>query len=176
MAMCPAERKRRGAVSAKEIVTMALCAALLLVAQVALAPLPNIELVSLLVVLYTLFFRWRTLFILYAFVLLEGLLYGFGLWWINYLYVWTALWAAAMLLYRMRGAAGWVLLLAGYGLLFGFLCSFVYLFAGGPKAAFGYFISGIPFDLAHCAGNAVIGAVLFRPLRKLFTRFMPGVS
>ncbi|HPF86720.1 MAG TPA: hypothetical protein PK537_01545 [Candidatus Limiplasma sp.] len=176
MAMSPAKPKRRGVITVKQLVMLALCTAILLAVQVAMAPLPNIELVSLLVVLYTLFFRWRTLLILYAFVLLEGLLYGFGLWWIHYLYVWTVLWGAAMLLHRMKGTAGWVLLLAGYGLCFGLLCSVAYLFIGGPKAAFSYFISGIPFDLAHCAGNAVIGAVLFHPLRRLFTRFMPAVS
>ena len=33
--------------------------------------------------------------------------------------------------------------------------------------AFSYWISGIPFDLMHCAGNFAIALVLFKPLRKL---------
>ncbi|MDQ9757401.1 hypothetical protein RFZ45_00270, partial [Acinetobacter baumannii] len=65
----------------------------LFVAQIALAVLPNIEIVSLLVIVYTLVFERKTIPIIYAFALLEGLVYGFGIWWIMYLYVWTILYA-----------------------------------------------------------------------------------
>ncbi len=164
------------AVNVRELVAMALLSALLLGVQVALAALPNIELVSLLVVLYTLFFRWKALLIIYVFVLLEGLIYGFGLWWVNYLYIWAVLWGAAMLLRNMRATLGWVILLAGFGLAFGLLCAIPYLFIGGPGLAVSYYISGIPFDLLHCAGNAVTAAVLFGPLRRLFARALPGLA
>ena len=30
-----------------------------------------------------------------------------------------------------------------------------------------YWVSGIPFDLMHCAGNFVIALILFEPVRKL---------
>ncbi|MEG0269427.1 MAG: hypothetical protein RR821_04175 [Clostridia bacterium] len=159
--------------SVRELVTLALLSALLLGVQVALAVLPNIELVSLLIVLYTLYFRWKALCIIYVFVLLEGLVYGFGLWWVNYLYVWTVLWALTMLFHRMKGTVGWIVLLASYGLGFGFLCALPYLFMGGIGAAAAYFLSGIPFDLLHCAGNAAAAAVLFQPLRRLFDRAFP---
>ncbi len=43
------------------------------------------ECVTLLFILYTLYFRKRTLYIIYAFALLEGMVYGFGLWWFMYL-------------------------------------------------------------------------------------------
>ena len=35
---------------------------------------------------------------IYGFVLIQGLFSGFALWWIPYLYLWTVLWGAAMLL------------------------------------------------------------------------------
>mgnify|MGYP001090424746 CR=1 FL=1 len=79
----------------KELVALALLTALLFVAQVALAFLPNIELVSLLIIVYTLAFRHKVLYVIYAFAVLEGLLYGFTMWWITYLYVWTVLAALA---------------------------------------------------------------------------------
>ena len=81
--------------------------ALLLVSQVALAFLPNIEVVSLLIIIYTLFFKRKTLYIIYLFALLEGLLYGFGTWWIMYLYVWTILWGIAMLLQNQYHQLSW---------------------------------------------------------------------
>lgn len=160
--------------SALETATLALMTAILLAVQVAFAALPNIEAVSLLIVLYTRRFHRKTLFIIYGFALLEGLLYGFGLWFINYLYVWTVLWLAATWLRHMESTIGWIVLLAAFGLSFGFLCSIPYLFIGGPSMAFSYFISGIPFDLLHCGGNAVLAALLFKPLDRVFTQ--KGVS
>ena len=68
----------------KELVRDAFLAAILLVLQVSLSWLPNVELVSLLLILYTLVFRRHVWFILYVFVILEGLIYGFGLWWFSY--------------------------------------------------------------------------------------------
>ncbi len=148
----------------------ALLTALMLALQVALAPLPNIELVSLLVVLCTRRYGAKALLIVYAFVLLQGLIYGFGLWFINYLYVWAVLCGLTLLLRNMRGTAGWVLLLGGFGLSFGLLCALPYVLIGGFGYAVSYFISGIPFDLAHGAGNAALALLLFRPLDKLMTK------
>lgn len=75
----------------REIVTMGILSAVLLAAQVSLGFLPNIEIVTLLIIVYTLVLRKKVFFVIYVFVLLEGLIYGFGLWWLNYLYVWRSL-------------------------------------------------------------------------------------
>lgn len=157
-------------VSTRELVTLALLTGLTFAVQVVMAPLPNIELVSLLIALYTRRYGKKALLVIYAFALLEGLVYGFGLWFINYLYVWTVLWALAMLVRRTDGVIGWVLLLGGFGLGFGTLCSLPYLFIGGLSMMGSYILSGIPFDLLHAAGNAVLAAILFKPLDKLMTR------
>ena len=68
-----------------------LLTALLFVSQVAIGYLPNIELVSLFVITYTLVLGKRVIPILTAFTLLEGILYGFGIWWVSYLYLWPVL-------------------------------------------------------------------------------------
>ena len=171
-----AARKANGRlISVRELVTMALLTALLLGTQVALAALPNIELVSLLIVLYTLFFRWKALLMIYTFVLLEGLIYGFGHWFVIYLYVWVVLWAATMLLKNMKDKIGWVILLGGFGLVFGLLCAIPSLLIGGIGLAASYFISGIPYDLVHCAGNVAVALVLFQPLYRLFEKVLPGL-
>ena len=147
-----------------DMVVQALLGAILLVVQVALAPLPNIELVSILILVYTLTFGLKALASIYVFVIIEGLIYGFGIWWIHYLYIWTILWAAVMLLKPMGSWIFWTLLLGIYGFCFGALCAIPYLFVGGPGAALAYWISGIPYDIFHCLGNVVAGAVLFKPL------------
>lgn len=61
-----------------EIVSMGMMTAILFAAQVLMGFLPNIEIVSLLIVLYTMVYGKKVFFIIYTFVLLEGLFYGFG--------------------------------------------------------------------------------------------------
>lgn len=62
-----------------EIVSMGMMTAILFAAQVLMGFLPNIEIVSLLIVLYAMVYGKKVFFIIYTFVLLEGLFYGFGL-------------------------------------------------------------------------------------------------
>lgn len=155
-------------VAIRNIATLALCAAMLFVVQVAAAGLPNIELVSLLIIIYTLAFGYRVLYIIYTFVMLEGFLYGFGIWWISYLYVWTILAGITWIFRSKKSPLGWAILSGTFGLLFGALCTIPYLITGGPAMALAYWVSGIPFDLIHCAGNFVLCLLLWKPLNKLF--------
>ena len=87
-----------------------------------------------------------------------------------YLYVWAILWGIVMLLRRNRSVILWCLVLGLYGLSFGALCAIPYLFAGGVGAALSWWISGIPFDIAHCLGNAVSVLVLYKPLYYLMKK------
>lgn len=148
----------------KDIVIVGIISALLLTQQVALSFLPNIELVSLLIILCTLTLGWKTLYIIYIFVLAEGLIYGFGIWWINYLYVWTILMLLAMLFKKQRSPFFWAILSGAFGLGFGLLCSIPYLFIGGLSMAVSGIISGAPFDVVHCISNYILTLVLFKPL------------
>ena len=148
---------------------MALLTALLLVLQVALSAFPNVELVTLFIALYTLHYRQKALAVIYVFVLCEGLLYGFGLWIINYLYIWAVLWGLVMLLRSIQSSVAWAIILCMYGLCFGFLCAVPYVFIGGFGMAWAYFLSGIPFDIAHGLSNFAITLILYTPLNRLFT-------
>ena len=62
-----------------ELLLMGILTALLFIGQVFLAFLPNIEIVSFLIILYTLVFGRKVFLMIYTFMLLEGILYGFGL-------------------------------------------------------------------------------------------------
>ena len=128
-----------------------------------MAPLPNIEPVSLLVIIYTVFFGRRALYCIYVYAFLEFAVFGMGLWVINYFYVWTILWGAAYLLRRMKSPLGWAVLAGAFGLMFGALCAPVYFLSGGWAYALSWWVSGLYFDLLHCAGNFVVVLVLFKP-------------
>ena len=58
-------------------------------------------------------------------------------------------------------------ILGAYGLSFGMLYALPYFIAGGWAAGFSYWVSGIPFDLLHCAGNVAVSLICYRPLRTL---------
>ena len=157
---------------ARRIAVLALCTALVFGLQIALAALPNIEVVTLLFLVYTLYFGRRTLYIIYIFAVLEGLVYGFHVWWVMYLYVWTILWAAVTLLGRRpHPAVFWAVVAAIFGLLYGLLCAVPYWIVGGYAAAFAWWVAGIPFDFIHCASNFIIVAALFYPMDRLFRSF-----
>lgn len=139
-------------------------------AKVAMSGLPNIEPVSLMVMLMAVVFGWKALYPVYLYVLMEVLLYGINLWNLNYLYVWAVLAVAAILMRRLRNPLWWALLSGLFGLAFGLLCAPVYIGIGGVKFAVRWWLAGIPFDVTHAIGNFVIALVLFVPLRNLLER------
>lgn len=105
------------------IVTAGVLSAILLVGQVGMSFLPNIEPVSTLIILYTLTYKKRVFPVIYTFVLLEGVLFGFGIWWISYLYIWSILALVALAFQKLDSAILWAVVSGSFGLLFGALCA-----------------------------------------------------
>lgn len=151
-----------------------LLGAMTFAAKMAMAQFPNIEPVSLMVMLLAVCFGWRGLYAVYLYVFLEFAFWGLGLWNVNYLYVWLVLFAGARLLRRAESPLVWAALSGCFGLLFGALCALAYWVMGGWAFALSWWVSGIPMDIFHGAGNFVMALVLFRPLRKLLTRLQKG--
>ena len=81
----------KGLHQAQNAVYTAVMAGILLIGQVVMSGLPNIEPVSLLIMVYMAVLGWRGLFPVYIYVLLEYLIWGVNLWSICYLYVWLVL-------------------------------------------------------------------------------------
>ena len=154
----------------REVTLFGILAALTFGAKVAMSYLPNIEPVTLFLTVFGAVFGWKALFIVYVYVLAEILFYGIGTWNINYLYIWVIPAVAGWLLRRWKNPVLWAVLAGLYGLLFGLLCAPVDICIGGVGYAISKWISGIPFDTAHCAGNFVLALLLFVPLRKLTQR------
>ncbi len=153
-----------------EIVLLGMLGAIAYVGQIALSFLPNIEVVSILFLVYTKVFGKKALFPIYVFVLLEGIFWGFGSWWIMYLYVWAVLWGITMLLRSNDSAAFWAVINGAFGLVFGALCSITQGALFGIGSGFAYFISGIPFDIVHCIGNFFTALFLYKPLTILLSK------
>ena len=110
--------------SVMDLAFAALLTAILFVQQVALSVLPNVHLCAVLILWYTVSFPRLLPLILPGFLLLEGIFYGFGLWWLSYLYIWPLLALAALLLRKKeRPASMWAALAGAFGLSFGFLCA-----------------------------------------------------
>jgi energy-coupling factor transport system substrate-specific component len=148
----------------KDIVLIGMMSAIMVAVQVVLGFLPNIELVSLLIILYTFIFGRKAIYIIYVFVAVEGLIYGLGLWWFNYLYVWTVLFLITILLRKQHSPFLWAVVSGVFGLSFGALSSIPYFITGGVRTGFAYWIAGIPFDITHGISNFALALVLFHPL------------
>lgn len=163
---------KRISAAAREVALFGMLGGLTFAAKVVMMGLPNIEPVSLLVMLFAVTFGKKALYPIAVYVLLELSLFGIGLWTAAYVYLWPLLALAAYLLRKMRSPLGWGLLSGSFGLLFGALCAPICLFTGGPTFALSWWISGIPFDLAHCVGNFALALFLFPPLRRLFAQHL----
>lgn len=160
----------KGKLKLSELILFGILGALTFAMKVVMALLPNIEPVSLCILVYAVVFGYKALYPLYTYVAMEILYFGLGTWNICYLYVWTVLAAAAILLRDMESPLAWAIVSGVFGLLFGALCGIVDIFIGGMGYAVAKWISGIPFDIAHCVGNFCIALVMFRPLRGLLEK------
>ncbi len=161
--------------SLRELIELSLMAALIVGTQVAMAALPNINLVSVLIILTVIVYGAKAFYSVAVFVLLEGLIYGFGLWFINYIYIWAILTIVALIFRKNENALIWAVIAGLFGLSFGLLCAIPYLFIGGPAMVLSYWVSGIPFDITHCISNFVLTLLLISPLKKLLLKLRTAV-
>lgn len=158
--------------SIRDMALLAIMGALMFASQVVMASLPNIHIVALLIILTTFMFGWKALYSVGIFVLLEGLMYGFGPWWLGYIYIWPLLVVVTVIFRANTDPLFWAVVSGLHGLFFGALCAIPQIFILGFNGAIAWWISGIPFDLLHCAGNFVIALVLIKPLRSLTEKLM----
>ena len=154
----------------REVVLFGVLGALTFGLKFVMAPFPNIEPVSLLVMLFGAVFGWKALYPVYLYVTMEILFYGISLWNIYYLYIWAILLVMAIFMGKTEKSLPWAIVSAVFGLMFGALCAIADVFIGGFGYAIAKWVSGIPFDLLHCGGNFVMALVLFCPLRRVLER------
>ena len=153
-----------------QMVLMPLLAVIIFVAKMAMAGIPNVEPVSLLIIAYTIVFGWKAIIPVYIYVGLEILIWGPGIWNLMYFYIWLILVALTMLFRKMKSRLGWGILSGLFGLSFGLLCFPVSFLTGGLTFAVTGWISGIMYDAIHAAGNFVMAFLLLNPLVKALKR------
>lgn len=137
--------------------------ALLYTVHISLSFLPNIEIVTLLIVIFTKNFGYEGTIACFVYVWLTSLMAGFGLWWFTYLVVWPMF---SLIVYRLRNVESWFIwagIDGAFGLCFGAIFALPYIFVS-PSYALTYWISGIPFDITHCIGNFAVAIILGKPI------------
>lgn len=166
------ETPAKKGVNVREIALLGMLIATLEVGKIVLNAIPNVEVITLLIILYTLQFGKKTIYAVVVFVILECFMWGIGLWTIMYLYIWPLLSILVYFLRKVDNIWFWSIFAGIYGMLFGALGSLVYLFMGGVKTAFAWWIAGIPWDMVHGVSNLVLMAVLYVPLRRLLKKYV----
>lgn len=155
----------------REIALFGVLGALTFAAKLVMSGLPNIEPVSLMVMLFAVTFGRKCIYPIYVYVAMEILVYGLNIWNVYYLYVWAGLAVAAYLMRGSREPLAWAILSAVFGLAFGALCGITDIFVlGGIAPAVAKWASGIMFDVIHCVANFVIALLLFQPMRELMEK------
>jgi len=150
---------------------------LLFCSKIAMEALPNIHLLGMLTMVYTIVFRKKALIPLYLYVMLNGLFAGFNIWWVPYLYIWTVLWGVTMLLPKtMPKKAAYIVYPAVcclHGLAYGTLYApaQALMFGFTFKQTIAWIVSGIPFDLIHGVSNLALG-LLILPLSELLKKLV----
>lgn len=164
-----------------ELAIFPMLAAIMFCSKIIMEALPNIHIVGMLCMLYTVVFRVKALIPIYLYVLLTGIYAGFDVWWIPYLYIWAVLWAITMLLPKNMPRAAAIVVYSVVCGLHGFLYGTLYapaqaLFFGFDfKQTVAWIISGIPFDILHGVGNIIFGCFIYplaQIIRKIMRRFI----
>ena len=149
------------------MVIFAMLGAVMFCSKKVMEGLPNIHLVGMLTITYTVVYKLKALIPLYVYVLLDGLFGGFGVWWIPYLYIWTILWGVTMLI--PKKIPKWLAciiypaLCALHGICFGSLYAPVWAIVSrlNFEETLVWIANGFTFDIIHCIGNLAVGLLIF---------------
>lgn len=159
---------------ALKIALVGIMAATVECGKLALAFLPNVEVVTLLLALYGYVFGFSGFVAAVVFVSIEPLIYGFNTWVVSYYLYWPFVSLIFMILAKLKVKNRWLLTgaaviitawfgvltsLVDLGLLSGFFDNFFYRFSV-------YYARGVVFYAVQIACNAVLFSLLFSFLAK----------
>ena len=167
----------------KDIVLTALAAALLSAGKQALASIPNVEVVTLLIMLYAACFKPQIAFIATGvFIVIECFIWGIHTWVLAYVIHWNFVAFATFLLARVFKFKNrfiyfgfTILVTASFGVLTTLIDSIIG--AGRTGRSFSLiftvtYMRGIYFYIVHVVGNAAFNITLFAPMRTLLDKLM----
>ena len=152
----------------------AMLGALMYASKMIMEVAPNVHLLGVFTIAFTVVYRKKALYPIYTYVLLNGIFCGFATWWIPYLYLWAVLWGATMLLpkripEKIRPLV-YMLLCAAHGFLFGTLYApaQALLYGLSFQKMIVWIISGLPWDFVHGVSNFFCG-ILIVPVIKILS-------
>ena len=161
--------------STKEIAVFAMLGSLMYASKLIMDAAPNIHLLGVFVIAFTVVYGKKALYPIYVYVMLLGLHAGFATWWIPYLYLWTILWGATMLLPRKMPSkikpVVYMVLCATHGFLYGVLYApaQAILYGLNFEGMVAWIVAGLSFDAIHGVSNFFCG-LLIVPIISLLRR------
>lgn len=150
----------------RELAIFAMLGAVMYTSKVIMEFIPNVHLLGVLTMAYTLVYRKKALYPIYTYVFLNGALSGFNTWWIPYLYIWTILWGVTMLLPKNMpkkiAPIVYMIVCALHGFGFGILYApaQAILYGLSFEATLAWIASGFPFDMIHGVSNFFCGMLI----------------
>lgn len=160
----------------REMAVFSMLGALMFASKQIMALAPNIHLLGVFIIAFTVVYRAKALYPIYIFVLLEGVFGAFSTWWIPYLYIWTVLWGVTMLLPKKMPKPVAVVVYAVVNALHGFGFGVLYapvqalLFGLNFKGMLAWIAAGFPFDVIHGCSNFGCGLLLILPVILILKR------
>lgn len=165
---------KNGKLTIREMAVFAMLGALMYASKMIMEVAPNVHLLGVFTIAFTVVYRKKALYPIYTYVLLNGIFCGFATWWIPYLYLWAVLWGATMLLpkripEKLRPLV-YMLLCAAHGFLFGTLYApaQALLYGLSFQKMIAWIISGLLWDFVHGVSNFFCG-ILIVPIVKILT-------
>lgn len=156
-------------VTTRQIVIFSMLGAIMYASKIIMELAPNIHLLGVFTIAFTIVYRKKALYPIYIYVFLNGLFGGFATWWIPYLYLWTVLWGVVMLLPKNMPKkiqpVIYMIVCAAHGFLFGTLYAPAQAFLYGLsfKGMIAWIIAGLPWDVIHGVSNFFCG-ILIMPI------------
>ena len=150
----------------REMAVFSMLGALMYMSKVIMEWAPNIHLLGVFTVAFTVVYRAKALYPIYIYVLLNGIFAGFATWWIPYLYIWTVLWGITMLLPKKMPKPVAVVVYSVVNALHGYGFGILYapaqalLFGLSFKGMIAWIIAGFPFDIIHGTSNLICGFLI----------------
>lgn len=140
--------------------------------KLALSFIPNVEIVTLLFIMYAIVFGTKKgIFIAIIFTTTEVFIYGFSTWLLMYYILWPMLVIVTGLLKdKIKSEYGYATIAAIFGYTFGIFFAIMESFFYGAAYGWVYWIRGIPFDLLHGTSNFIIVLLLYKPILDILMR------
>ena len=152
--------------TAREIAVFGMLGAVMYASKILMDVFPNIHLLGVFVMAFTIHYGKKALYPIYIHVLVLGLFSGFAAWWVPHLYIWTILWGVTTLLPRNLPNRIRPVVYMAVCSLHGFLYGVLYapaqalLFGLSFEGMIAWIAAGLPFDLIHGVSNFIAGALI----------------